>query len=415
MIASLTIKRLKLTKLIPHPKNPRHHPEPGTPKWIALKKSLESSYFDPIVINTGGIDPTLKNVLVSGHLRTKVLIASGFKEADCVVVNFDSPTHIARMMAANQLAGDDDEAAMATLLQGLDQSMIDLTGIDAETFKLLTAPEPTDVDAEPQMDRAAELAKKWGVERGQVWQLGEHRLMCEDSTDAASVGALMGSELATLVFTDPPYGVAIGVKNRMLNSFQPSGRNLTDIVSDEMSAKELKEMLLACFTLSKTIMADDCAVFVCSPQGGELRMMMMMMMEAGLEIRHVLNWIKNSPTFSMGRLDYDYQHEPILFTWKKNHKRFGNGQFQTSIWSVDKPRKSPEHPTMKPVELPVNAILNHTESGDICYEPFSGSGTMLIACEQTARRCRAMEISPGYVAVAIQRWCDATGKTPIKL
>jgi DNA modification methylase len=114
----------------------------------------------------------------------------------------------------------------------------------------------------------------------------------------------------------------------------------------------------------------------------------------------------------MGRLDYEYQHEPILFTWTKTHKRFKAGPFQTSVWSVDKPRASPDHPTMKPVELPVNAILNHTEIGDIVYEPFSGSGTDIVACEQTQRRCRAIEISPGYVAVAIERWHMMTGKEP---
>jgi DNA modification methylase len=188
---------------------------------------------------------------------------------------------------------------------------------------------------------------------------------------------------------------------------------LTDIESDQSSPEELKAMLMACFRETRLVCADDCSLFVCSPQGGQLGMMMMMMMqESGLEVRHVLNWVKNSPTFSMGRLDYDYQHEPILFTWIKTHKRPMGGQFKTSTWTVDKPRACKEHPTMKPVELPTNAILNHSDPGDLVFEPFSGSGTTIIAAEQTGRRCRAIEISPGYVSVALQRYKDATGKMP---
>jgi len=279
---------------------------------------------------------------------------------------------------------------------------------------LIEAEKPPVEDVEPQIDRAEELREKWGVESGQLWQLGEHRLICGDCTDRAVVERVMGGEKATLLFTDPPYGVSIGAKNRLLNSFQKAGMNLTDIESDSETEENLGDMLLTAFTLIKGFLADDCSVFVCSPQGGSLglMMMMMMMMNAGLEIRHVLNWAKNSPTFSLGRLDYEYQHEPILFTWVKTHKRYKRGQFNTSLWHVDKPRHSAEHPTMKPVELPVNAILNHTDDGDICLDNFLGSGTTLIACENLGRKCRAIEISPAYVAVALQRWADLTGKTP---
>ena len=141
-------------------------------------------------------------------------------------------------------------------------------------------------------------------------------------------------------------------------------------------------------------------------------MMMMMMQESCLEVRHILNWIKSAPTFSMGRLDYDYQHEPILFTWGKKHKKIMAGQFKTSLWECDKPRACDFHPTMKPVELYINAILNHTDKGDIVYEPFSGSGTSILACETTGRSCRAVEIDPQYVAVALERWSKMTGQKP---
>ena len=139
-------------------------------------------------------------------------------------------------------------------------------------------------------------------------------------------------------------------------------------------------------------------------------MMMMMMKEAGLPVRHVLIWKKNSPTFSMGRLDYDYQHEPILLTWGKKHEYYGAGQHRTSVWEIDKPTSSKEHPTMKPVDLYVNAYLNNSKAGDVAYEPFSGSGTAFIASEKVSRKCRGIEISPHYCDVIVKRWEEFTGK-----
>ena len=120
-----------------------------------------------------------------------------------------------------------------------------------------------------------------------------------------------------------------------------------------------------------------------------------------------LNWVKNSPTFSMGRLDYDYQHEPILFTWTKTHKKRDAGQFHTSLWAVDKPMASKLHPTMKPVELPANAILNHTDAGDVVLDMFGGSGTTMIAAENTRRVACLMELSPNFCSVILQRMADA--------
>jgi len=270
-------------------------------------------------------------------------------------------------------------------------------------------------DAEPEFDRAEELRKKWGVEFGDVWELEKHLLICGDCTEKATIERIMNKEKATLLFTDPPYGVSIGAKNRMLNSFQKAGKNLANLKADDDNADDLGAMLLSAFTLAKEFLADDCSVFVCSPQGGQLgMMMMMMMMNAGLEIRHVLNWIKNSPTFSMGRLDYDYQHEPILFTWTKKHKRIMAGKFKTSTWEIDKPRANKEHPTIKPVGLYENAMLNHTEKNDICFDNFCGSGTMLVACQNLNRRGRVVEISPTYCAVILERMATAFPDLEIK-
>lgn len=243
------------------------------------------------------------------------------------------------------------------------------------------------------------------IQLGDTIELGAHRIFCGDSSDLSTIETLMGGKRANIIFTDPPYGVSIGAKNRFLQGFDKHGRNLTDIKDDSLSPEELKLKLLPAFTSVKSVMAEDCTVFVTAPQGGELGMMMMMMMqEAGLRVRHVLIWKKNAPTFSMGRLDYDYQHEPILLTWGKSHKKRMLGKHRSSVWEIDKPRSSKEHPTMKPIELVANALLNNSDPGDILLDPFLGSGTSLLAAQQTGRILYGVEIEPNYCQVIINRY-----------
>ena len=254
------------------------------------------------------------------------------------------------------------------------------------------------------------------AKRGDIWQLGAHRLMCEDSTNAEAWAQLMDGEKADMVFTDPPYGVAIGDKNATLNSVQPSGRCCENIEGDTMTEAELYEMLKSAFINVRENCADDACYFVTSPQGGSLGLMMMMMMkDAGLEVRHVLMWRKNAPTFSLGRLDYDYQHEPIFYTWTKSHHNFRGGENRSTVWDYDKPRKCDLHPTMKPVALVANAILDGTQEGMIVLDAFCGSGTTIIAAEQTNRKARCMELDPHYCDVIIQRWENLTGEKAVLL
>ena len=307
---------------------------------------------------------------------------------------------------------DAEELSRCAIEGVVDATMFTQKEIDDIVNKSMGAVVGTE-DADPQIDKAEELRAQYGVEAGQVWQLGDHRILCGDCSVRTDVERVMQGERASCVFTDPPYGVSIGAKNRMLNSVQPSGRNLIDIVDDELTPEQLKARLLPAFVIMRELaMAEDCTVFSCAPQGGELGMMMMMMQEACLRPRHVLIWKKNAPTFSMDRLDYDYAHEPILLTWGKRHKRPMLGEHKTSVWEIDKPRSSKEHPTMKPVELYINAYMNNSERGDVVYEPYSGSGTAILAAENTGRLCRSIEIMPGYVAVAIHRWKETTGKEP---
>lgn len=262
-------------------------------------------------------------------------------------------------------------------------------------------------------EKEAQIEKK--CSKGDIWRLGEHRLMCGDSTDEAAIKRLMDGDKADMVFTDPPYGVSIGDKNAALNSVLPSGRCCKNIENDTLSADELYPILVKAMTNARLSCKEDACYFVTSPQGGELGLMMMMMKDAGLPVRHMLIWEKDSATFSLGRLDYDYQHEPIFYTWTKKHHNYRKGQYRTTIWKYDKPRKCDLHPTMKPVELVANCLNDATKAGDIALDVFGGSGTTMIACEQLGRRARLMELDPHYCDVIIARWEKFTGMKAEKI
>jgi hypothetical protein len=400
---------MKTIKLSDLKLNDGSHGLPKNPRFIRddrFKKLCESIRDFPEAMPARGIVVDENGVILGGNMRYRACLENGMKEVPISWVHRLAGLTVEQkrrfIIMDNRPYGEDDFDLLANewdvdelLKGGFDEK--DLLGV-------FDKDDPE--DTEPQIDRAAELNKTWKVKTGDLFSIGEHRLLCGDSTQKKDADKLMGNSKATCVFTDPPYGVSIGKKNVMLNTFQKAGRCLTDLDMDDMPPAELGNMLLKAFTLWRGYMADDCSVFVCSPQGGGLGMMMMMMMmmvNAGLEVKHILNWIKNGPTFSMGRLDYDYQHEPILFTWTKTHKRKKEGAFQTSLWTVDKPTANKEHPTMKPVELPTCAILNHTDTGDIVADMFGGSGTTMIAAENTKRICRMTEISPAYCAVILER------------
>lgn len=279
---------------------------------------------------------------------------------------------------------------------------------------------PQDVVEDDFDETKADIEKR--CKRGDIWQLGDHRLMCGDSTQEDDVQALLAGARADMVFTDPPYNVAIGDKNKALNAMAPCERierierNLEgDTFKTDAECGE--KLWRPAFRAMRHASKDKCAIYVTMPQGGTHMMMMMMMMmhEAGWQVKHELIWMKNSPTFSMGRLDYDYQHEPICFGWNKAHKKIGAGKYTKSVWMIDKPAKCDLHPTMKPVELIVNALMNSSEQGDNILDCFGGSGSTLMACEQTGRHCYMMEFDEHYCDVIIARWEQFTGRRAIKL
>lgn len=277
-----------------------------------------------------------------------------------------------------------------------------------------TQPEASEDDFQGGGASSTDESRK--TKKGDIWILGEHRLICGDSTEPDVWKALMRDDRADMVFTDPPYNVAIGDKNAALNEIQKSNRITENIAGDAGMTDEQcgRTLWLPAFTNMRLYANECCGFYVTMPQGATHMMMMMMMGEAGWQVKHELVWVKNSPTFSMGRLDYDYQHEPILYGWNKKHKFSGNGEFTKSVWHIDKPTKCDLHPTMKPVQLVANAILNSSDLHDVVVDGFGGSGTTLIACEQLERRCRMVEFDPHYCDVIVARWEELTGETATK-
>jgi DNA modification methylase len=224
------------------------------------------------------------------------------------------------------------------------------------------------------------------------------------------VALLMGGDKADMIFMDPPYGVDYEKK-----CLEVTGRKDRAVIAGDDGGKDAAKAIVGpAFKNASGALKDGGAYYVCSPQGGELGMMMMMMMkEAGIACRHMIIWVKDSSVFSMGRLDYDYQHEPILYGWKGSHTFHGAGEHKTSVWSVPRPRASKLHPTMKPIELVENALLNSSQRGEIVLDLFGGSGTTLIAAEQQQRKARLMEIDPAYADVIKTRWEELTGKKAV--
>ena len=355
----------------------------------------------PIVINAD-------NVIVCGHTRLKAAKKLGLKIVPCIVADDLTEEQIKAFRLADNKTGEIAKWDLDLLGEELDGILdIDMSGFGFDN--LLNENEDKD-EKEIIEDEVPETAESV-VKSGDVWQLGGHRLMCGDSTDAECVAVLMDGAKADMVFTDPPYGVAIGNKNKALNSVRKAGRCTENIANDNISTDELYKILVSAMTNCRNACKDNAVYFVTSPQSGELGLMMMMMMkDAGLPVRHMLIWKKNCATFSLGRLDYDYQHEPIFYTWTKSHHNYRKGEFRTTIWEYDKPRKCDLHPTMKPVALVGNCLNDGSCENDIILDLFGGSGTTLIACEQLNRNARLMELSPHYCDVIIKRWETLTGQ-----
>jgi DNA modification methylase len=402
-----TLEYIPTALLIPYARNSRTHSE-NQIKQVA-NSITEFGFTNPVLIDS-------YNGIIAGHGRVKAAQLLCLELVPCLRLGHLSEAQKrAYIIADNQLAlnsGWDEDLLRAELLdlQGIEFDM-DLLGFDMETLEDLLFIEPErdnskeDDVPEPPADPVSKL--------GDVWLLGKHLVMCGDSTNIEDVEMLMNGKKADMVFTDPPYGVSYADKNAYLNAVAPANRIQVSIEGDHQSIPEMKELWLAAFTNLATITTDKASYYITGPQGGELMMMMMMMIdESGWQLKHMLIWAKNNHV--LGRCDYHYKHEPILFGWKKKgtHEFYGSSS-NFSLWEINKPQKSDLHPTMKPVELVERAILNSSKKQNCIIDLFLGSGTTLIAAEKTNRICYGLEISPAYVDVICQRWQTYTNQQAI--
>lgn len=379
-------EKRKLQDLILSEYNPR---EAGEKETKDLAKSLSKfNLAAPLVINKN-------NHVIGGHFRLKILRERGVIDVDVRVPNRELIQKEERELnlRLNKNLGQWD----INMLANFDEDVLKDVGFTSEELdKIFQLDMEKDPDNVPPVKPEDEV----GVKVGELYQLGTHRLLCGDSTEAEAVNRLMAGMKADMVFTDPPYGVDYENKTKSIVNQRKDGLG---IQADNQGKDVLKDVVFKAFQNIAEYLKLGGVYYICSPQGGELGLMMMMM-DAGIECRHMIVWAKDSPVFSMGRLDYDYQHEPILYGWRGSHQHYGQGQYKTSLWQIPRPRKSKLHPTMKPVELIENAISNSSKREDVVLDLFGGSGSTLIACERLNRKCYMMEIDPIYCQVIIDRW-----------
>ena len=389
MKTELTMRRMPVELLKPAMYNPRKDLKPGDPAYEKIKRSMtDFGYVDPIIWNevTGNI--------VGGHQRFKVLCNEGATEVDCVVVHIEDPQdEKALNIALNKATGDWEPTALADLLEDLQESGYDLdaTGFDAaEVDSLFSNVHSKDVK-EDDFDVETELLKPAFSQPGDMWLLGKHRVICGDSTDPATFDRLMDGQKANMVITDPPYNVDIN---------ETAGQ----IMNDNMADGDFFEFLLAAYKNMHASMADDASIYVfhADREGLNFRKAFK---EAGFYLSGCCVWKKN--TFALGRTQYQCMHEPCLYGWKQKGKhQWYSDRKQTTVWEYDKPRSSKDHPTMKPVALMAYPIRNSTMTNGVVLDPFLGSGSTLIACCETDRICRGVELDVKFVDVIVNRYIE---------
>lgn len=250
------------------------------------------------------------------------------------------------------------------------------------------------------------------IKRGDLIELGKHRVLCGDSTIPEDLKELFEGNLAHLFITDPPYGVDYAGKNAFLNAIAPANRIQESIEGDAQTPTEMKDFWQLAFERAFEFTSPKASYYIFGPQGGDLMMMMMSIKDAKWQLKHMLVWVKNNHV--LGRSDYNYKHEPIWFGWKEKetHNFYGDAS-EVSTWECNKPMKSDLHPTMKPIELLSRAIRNSSQKNEIILDSFLGSGSTLMACDQLDRICYGMEIEPRYCQVILERYkkhCEKVGK-----
>lgn len=390
-MSAMQWKNLSVEALRPAAYNPRKKLKPGDKEYEKIKNSIqEFGYVEPIIVN---YDMTV----IGGHQRLTVLKDLGYTEVQCVEVHIEDENKVKALnVALNKITGSWNEQLLADLIVDLQTANFntDFTGFEAPEIEQLFSKVHNKEIKEDSFDVEAELKKPTIAKLGDVWMLGRHRVICGDSTLPETYTTLMDGKRANLVLTDPPYNVDVE---------ESAGK----IKNDNMSADDFYKFLFAMFVNVEQNMEGDASIYVfhADTQGLYFRKAFM---DAGFHLSGCCIWKKHK--LVLGHSPYQWQHEPCLYGWKKGGRhQWYSDRKQTTIWEYDRPHTSKDHPTMKPVALMAYPIQNSCMSNCIVLDPFLGSGSTLIACEETNRICYGIELDEKFVDVIVRRYIEKAG------
>lgn len=383
--------------LLANPQKYRRHP---SRQREALRGSLnELDIIAPVIVNR------LTGHLLDGHARVEEYISAGVRQAPVAYVDVPPDKEVLALLSLDPIAAmaEYDKRAVEALLQdastseaGLQQMLVELArdvGLCPE--------EPAEEAEEPGvlLDRADELLRKWVVKPGQIWQAGAHRIACGDCRDTNCLDALMAGRQAQLLWTDPPYGVSY------------VGGTKAALTIENDAADGLDALLAGSLTAVDRVLELGAPFYMAHPAGPLSLIFMLAIGRIGWWIHQTLVWVKDAMV--LGHTDYHYKHEPILYGWKPGPGRSGRGNHegsrwfgdhsQVSVFEIPRPRRNEEHPTMKPPQLMVPMLRNSSRPGEVVLDSFCGSGSTLVAAEQTGRHGYGVELDPKYVAVILER------------
>lgn len=398
-----------------NPNNWRLHP---IGQQSATKGSLEDlGWIKSVIVNRRsspewGQDQNVET-MVDGHLRVTLALREGddtLVPVEYVDLSPNEERIALLVLDPISALAETDKLQLKTIMQDIQVRDESLQAMLDELAKKhgLDLSKPGGEDPGPELDRAGELQAKWGTADGQLWILGNHRILCGDATSDEVMNRLMGDFRAQLIWTDPPYGVNYGAKLKADNA---QGYKVRTIQNDDMTPDALEAMIRQVLQNCSACSVPGGAVYVACPAGELLPYFLNAFRGSGFVFHWGLVWMKDQ--IVLGRGDYHFQHENMLYGWKDDGAHyFTDNRKQSSVFEYDRPKKSEEHPTMKPVELVEHMIQNSSQRGKIVLDPFMGSGTTIIACERVDRQGRGIEINPAYLAVTLERWSQMTGKSP---
>ena len=440
----MQIEKLKIEQLKPADYNPRKKLKPGDKEFEKLKKSIEEfGYVEPIILNKR------TNTVVGGHQRLEVMKHLGYTEVDCVIVDLDEQKEKALNIALNKISGEWDTELLTDLLKELDQNgIVSLTGFESEELDDLFAGTEYNVSEDnfDVQEALEETEKKPFTQNGDIWHIKGHKLLCGDSTKLEEVERLfIDNEQASLVVTDPPYNIDYG--NSEQDRAKARGKIIENrsILNDNMDDESFYKFLFNFYETAYSITKGGGAIYVFHSTKESVNFIEAMK-DAGYKVSQTLVWAKDH--FTLGRNDYQWQHEPILYGWKvvdgKPHYFIHDRTLSTVIETtkdisklkkeelVDllnkilenypsdiikdaKPLRNAEHPTMKPITLCGKLIRNSSREREIVFDAFAGSGSTLMACEQLNRKSYNSELSESYCDVIVKRFVKAFGSDDIYL